>query len=71
MALETAIRLDGARSVEPYLDAAGFAERLGDIDQALRRLRQAYGIDPRDQRVQQRLRALGEVPGPTILLPPG
>ena len=71
VALETAIRLDGARSVEPYLDAAGFAERLGDIDQALRRLRQAYGIDPRDQRVQQRLRALGEVPGPTIMLPPG
>lgn len=71
VALETAIRLDGARTVEPYLDAAGFAERLGDVDQALYRLRQAYRINPRDQRVQRRLRALGEVPGPTIGLPPG
>ncbi|MHC4274773.1 MAG: tetratricopeptide repeat protein [Planctomycetota bacterium] len=70
-AFETAIVLDDGRTVEPYLQTAKFAEDLGDMDQALRRLRQAYGINPRDPRVGQRLRELGEVPGPTIVLPPG
>jgi tetratricopeptide (TPR) repeat protein len=70
-AFETAIVLDDGRTVEPYLDTAKFAEDLGDMDQALRRLRQAYGVNPKDPRVNRRLRELGEVPGPTIALPPG
>jgi tetratricopeptide (TPR) repeat protein len=70
-AFETAIVLDEGKTVEPYLQSAEFAENLGDMDQALRRLRQAYGINPKDPRVSQRLRELGEVPGPTIALPPG
>jgi tetratricopeptide (TPR) repeat protein len=70
-AFETAIVLDGGRTVEPYLQTAKFAEDLGDMDQALRRLRQAYGVNPKDPRVNRRLRELGEVPGPTITLPPG
>ncbi len=71
MALETAIVLDGAETVEPYLDAATFHQGLGNADMVRRRLRQAYGIDPFDQRVHDRLRAVGEVPGPTLALPPG
>jgi tetratricopeptide (TPR) repeat protein len=71
LALDTAIEIDEGQSVEPYLQAADFAIRLGDIERALRRLRQAYGIDPYDDRVKQRLRDLGEVPGPSIVLPPG
>ncbi|MHC4211298.1 MAG: tetratricopeptide repeat protein [Planctomycetota bacterium] len=59
------------RPRDPDVVDAQFAEDLGDMDQALRRLRQAYGINPRDPRVGQRLRELGEVPGPTIVLPPG
>ena len=70
-AYETAIALDEGRTTEPYLEAAEFAQAIGDVDEALRRLRQAYSIDPRDSRVNQRLRDLGEVPGPTIALPPG
>ena len=70
-AIKTAIELDDGQSVEPYLDAAKLAERLGNIDQALRRLRQAYGINPHDPRVKERIVALGEVPGPSIALPPG
>lgn len=66
-----AIDIDAGATVAPYLQAAELAERIGDVETAVRRLRQAYGIDPRDERVQQRLRALGEVPGPTIILPPG
>ncbi len=70
VALETAIVLDDGQTVEPYLAAASFAERLGDLETALRRLRQAYGIDHTDARVIQRLKDLGEIPGPTIALPP-
>jgi tetratricopeptide (TPR) repeat protein len=70
-AFETAIVLDKGMTVEPYLQASKFAEDLGDMDEALRRLRQAYGIDDEDPRVLQRLRELGEIPGPTIALPPG
>ena len=70
-AFETAIVLDRGETVEPYLQASKFAEDLGDMDRALRRLRQAYGIDDDDPRVLKRLRELGEIPGPTIALPPG
>lgn len=66
-----AIDIDGGATAAPYLEAANLAERIGDMETALRRIRQAYGIDPGDQRVHERLRALGEVPGPTIALPPG
>lgn len=69
-ALETAIRIDGGTSVEPYLAASSFNESVGDIDAAITRLRQAYSIDPYDDRIHERLRALGEIPGPTIALPP-
>jgi tetratricopeptide (TPR) repeat protein len=71
VAIDTAIALDDGRSADPYLSAALLAERLGDMDLALRRLRQAYGINPLDERVRTRLRELGEVPGPTLALPPG
>ncbi len=71
VALETAIVIDNGQTVEPYLEAATFAERLGDPDLAVRRLRQAYGIDPQSQQVNERLIALGEVPGLTLVLPPG
>ena len=71
VAIDTAIALDPESSVEPYLAAADLAERLGDIPLAVRRLRQAYGIEPRNAEVARRLRGHGEIPGPTIALPPG
>lgn len=70
-AFDRAVEVDAGASVEPYLQASAFHEKIGDIDGAIRRLRQAYGIDPYDQRVVDKLRALGEVPGPTLALPPG
>lgn len=66
-----AIEFDDGRSVEPYLADAAFAERLGDLELAVRRLRQAYAVDPRDDRVLHGLREFGEIPGPTLALPPG
>lgn len=70
VAVNTAISLDGGTTVDPYLCAADFAEQIGDPDGAVKRLRQAYGIDPTDDRVKKRLMALGEIPGPTLALPP-
>jgi tetratricopeptide (TPR) repeat protein len=71
VALETAIKIDDNMSVEPYLQIAQLNERLGNLDEAIRRLRQAYGINPDDLRVKQALVALGETPSPAIALPPG
>jgi tetratricopeptide (TPR) repeat protein len=70
-AVLTAIELDDGKSVEPYLAAADLAQRIGDMDEVVRRLRQAYGIDPTDERITKRLEALGEVPGPSFALEPG
>ncbi len=70
-AYETAVVLDDGKSADVYLEMASFLESLGRLDEAVRRLRQAYGLAPDDDRVHERLRALGEVPGPTIALPPG
>ncbi len=70
-AFETAIELDAGRSVDPYVQTALFSQKIGDLDGALYRLRQAYRINPDDPLVDQRLRDLGEVPGPTLGLPPG
>jgi len=70
IAVDTAIEIDDAASAAPYLAAADLAEQLGDLDTELRRLRQAWGIEPTDE-LAARLEALGEVPGPTLSLPPG
>ncbi|MAD19975.1 MAG: hypothetical protein CMJ52_07105 [Planctomycetaceae bacterium] len=68
-AIERAIELESTSAA--YVAAADLAERLGDEALALRRLRQAYGIEPGNQVISDRLREFGEVPGPTIALPPG
>jgi tetratricopeptide (TPR) repeat protein len=69
--IHKAIDLDRGRTADPYLAAADLAERLGDRELMMRRLRQAYGIAPWDQTINGRLVANGEVPGPTLALPPG
>lgn len=71
VALLTAIEVDGGRSTNPYLARAEWAERVGNTNEAVRRLRQAYGINPHDPRVLAGLRTYGETPGPTLALPPG
>jgi Flp pilus assembly protein TadD len=68
-AYERAIELNARQSVEPYLEAAAFAQRLGDLDRAVRLLAAGYSVDPKDTRVRQRMLELGEVPGPTLAAP--
>lgn len=70
-AVIAALELAPADDVAVYLVAAELAERVGDQKLALRRLRQAYGITPEDPRIVTAIVEYGEVPGPTIALPPG
>lgn len=69
-AYDRAIELNARLRVEPYLEAAAFAQRLGDLDEAIALLAAAYAVDPKDARVRQRMLELGEVPGPTLAAPP-
>jgi len=68
---DTAIEVDMGKSTVPYIEAAKLEERLGHLDVAVSRLRQAYGINPYDTRVHEMLRRLGEDPFKLQPLPPG
>ena len=70
-AVDTAIAIDDGKTTEPYLQAAALEERLGHLDQAERRLRQAYGINPYDTRVKEKLVALNVKIDQVTALPPG
>ncbi len=70
-AIDTAIQIDNGKTTEPYYQAALLSEQLGHLDEAVRRLRQAYGINPNDARVRDKLKALGEDPMKVSPLPPG
>ena len=65
------IEIDPTGGPEAYLVSADLERGLGENGEALRRLRQAYGLAPGDPAIEDRLRAFGEVPGPTLILPPG
>jgi tetratricopeptide (TPR) repeat protein len=67
-AIQRAIELNSDSSAGPYLTAANLAERLGNDQEALRRLRQAYGCEPTNPEVDRRLREYGEIPGPSLTL---
>ncbi len=71
VAFDTAIEVDMGKTTGPYLEAAKLDERLGHLDQAIRRLQQAYGINKYDTRVTEALRRLGEDPSKIKPLPPG
>lgn len=71
VAFATAIEIDMGKSTGPYIEAARLEERLGHLDAAVSRLRQAYGINGYDTRVHAMLRQLGEDPNTIKPLPPG
>ncbi len=74
MALQGEITVDEGfsvdRSTEPYLRMAQLQEQIGNRDEAVRRLRQAYAIQPLDPRVIAALEAQGMQPGPGTALSP-
>lgn len=71
-AIVRAIEIDPEGSASYYILAAEIdVDLLQDTNSALRRLRQAYGLEPGNQEISDRIRAYGEIPGPTLVLPPG
>lgn len=71
VAVETAIRIDNGQTAAPYIVAADLAEQTGDDRLAVHRLRQAYTVEPDNERVRDRLVGMGEIPGPTLAVPIG
>lgn len=69
-ALLTAASLDQGRSVEPQMALADFYLSHGDRERGLMRLRMALYVDPRNERVHEKIRQLGETPGPSFALVP-
>ena len=65
-AINTAIVMNTSSSAYPYIVAATFAERLGDNTLAVKHWKDAWSIDPNNERVSNALRSHGEVPGPTM-----
>lgn len=70
LSLLTATRLDDGNTVEPRLALADFYTAAGNREEALRQLRLALGVDPSNEIVQKRIRARGEIPGPSYALYP-
>ena len=70
-ALTNACAIETGSTSEPYYRAALVLGRVGRSEEAIRRLRQAYGIAPEDERISVLLVEYGEIPGPTIGLAPG
>jgi cytochrome c-type biogenesis protein CcmH/NrfG len=65
-----AARLDGGKSSRIQLALADFYESLGDKSNTLKRLRMAMYLDPKNEEIPARVRALGEIPGPSLAMPP-
>ncbi len=65
-----AARVSGATSVEPYLGLAEVHLSLGQTEEAVRRLRMAYTIDPTNPEVIEALTPYVGVIGPSLRLTP-
>jgi len=70
VALTTAAKVDRGQSLRYQKALADFYLNLGDNAQALTRYRMALFIDPADVETRAAIRALGQIPGPTMALTP-
>lgn len=70
LAFLTAAKIDRGRSVPPQMALASFYAGVGDKLSAFERLRMALYLDPNNSDIQKQIRGLGEIPGPTLALPP-
>ena len=69
-ALQIAASIDGGQSVVPQLALADFHRRLGNNEAAMDRYRMALFVEPNNQAARDAIRAYGEIPGPTLAIPP-
>lgn len=65
-----AARADRGQSPGPQLDLANFYRQVGDVENERRRLRMVIFAEPGHPEASERLRAMGEIPGPTLALVP-
>jgi len=63
--------VEDGQDARPYYRAALLLGRIGRTEDAVRRLRQAYAIDPGNEEISALLVEYGEIPGPTLGLAPG
>ena len=70
-AVRNACSIETGVDPEPYYRAALLLARVNREDEAVRRLRQAYAIEPGHEQVNTLLLEYGEIPGPTLGLAPG
>jgi tetratricopeptide (TPR) repeat protein len=64
-----AIKMAPSGNTAPYIAIADFYDTVGDRTQALYYLRQGYAAKPGDYEVSKRIRAHGDVPGPSLAVP--
>ena len=60
----------GTEDPMPQRALAAFYRAIGDTPNEIKRLRMVLWFDPSDATVQNRLRELGEIPGPSFVLKP-
>jgi tetratricopeptide (TPR) repeat protein len=69
-ALRTAAKIDRGQSVEPQLALADFYRAMGDTEMETLRLKMALFLAPDHDEINERIRLLGHIPGPTFARAP-
>ena len=69
-ALKVAAKVDGGKTPAPQLALADFYHSIGDRANEFKRLRMALYLDPKNLEIPNRMRELGEIPGPSLAMPP-
>ncbi|MEX2218644.1 MAG: tetratricopeptide repeat protein [Phycisphaerales bacterium] len=69
-AFKQAAIIDRGQTLEPQMALADFYRSIGDRQNELRRLRTALYLAPTEPAINSRIRALGEVPGPSLGIRP-
>ncbi len=65
-----AAKVDGGRTPSVQRDLADFYGEVGRRDKQVERLRMAYYLDSKNEKLIEQIRLAGEVPGPTFGRPP-
>lgn len=70
LAFRKGIKMAPTDDPQPFIALADYLESAGDTQGAIRSLKMAYSIMPRSERLAERFRRYGIVPGPTVPLEP-
>ena len=70
VAFRKAVHFWPSNDITPHVEMADFYESIGDKKNTIAALTEAYKINPNIPRINNRLRALGVIPGPTLAQTP-